>query len=589
MNTTTTTAVITVDLMRPTINTIHVKQFDALSRFADIKIVSGGQPWGAGTSITYVVQYSKPDGTKGMYDKLPDGSTAVTSETDDTGSTVLHVRFAPQMFTVHGNVRCSVAMIKTDGLKLQTFSFCICVEESDVNGDTSKDYYKMTTIDILMESIGDLSNLGTAAKENIVAAINEVLGGIPKDYVKSVNNVRPQANGDLLLYASDIDTQLPSISYQGSVEGALKAILSMPALPIARGISSDGIAFTATGDDLPTVQTGSHDTQTDPVGKGRQIVFVPMLTNNTIAPTLQLNGGEIIPIRLRAPTNRGSSDQSPDATLPVPPGALMRGVPYTLTFCGKYWLVDSAIGGGNAEQVELTQSITISDTECNNVQEALEEAADALVGKIDKLDVEEVPFVTASNALQQVANDTAPITPAGVKRIVDEYGSDAQNIIERLFPEPIQLTMLPNKPGYYNRIIREFSSQKQYAKFDYCYRMPDNDTYTHFYYCKVNSGHLGDWSDADFTDLGRVIDPTLDPALAAVNWTEYIPAAERGTLKLYANAIIYNQALKYDANGREFIFNCPDQNANSWLNIKFDVDGALSGCSYESYALVSTD
>ena len=133
MNTTTTTAVITVDLMRPTINTIHVKQFDALSRFADIKIVSGGQPWGAGTSITYVVQYSKPDGTKGMYDKLPDGSTAVTSETDDTGSTVLHVRFAPQMFTVHGNVRCSVAMIKTDGLKLQTFSFCIRVEESDVN------------------------------------------------------------------------------------------------------------------------------------------------------------------------------------------------------------------------------------------------------------------------------------------------------------------------------------------------------------------------------------------------------------------------------------------------------------------------
>lgn len=343
MNTTTTTAVITVDLMRPTINTIHVKQFDALSRFADIKIVSGGQPWSAGTSITYVVQYSKPDGTKGMYDKLPDGSTAVTSETDDTGSTVLHVRFAPQMFTVHGNVRCSVAMIKTDGLKLQTFSFCICVEESDVNGDTSKDYYKMTTIDILMESIGDLSNLRTAAKENIVAAINEVLGGVPKDYVKSVNNVRPQANGDLLLYASDIDTQLPSISYQGSVDGALEAILSMPALPIARGISSDGIAFTATGDDLPTVQTGSHDTQTDPVGKGRQIVFVPMLTNNTIAPTLQLNGGEIIPIRLRAPTNRGSSDQSPDATLPVPAGALMRGVPYTLTFCGKYWLVDSQI------------------------------------------------------------------------------------------------------------------------------------------------------------------------------------------------------------------------------------------------------
>lgn len=360
MNTTTTTAVITVDLMRPTINTIHVKQFDALSRFADIKIVSGGQPWSAGTSITYVVQYSKPDGTKGMYDKLPDGSTAVTSETDDTGSTVLHVRFAPQMFTVHGNVRCSVAMIKTDGLKLQTFSFCIRVEESDVNGDTSKDYYKMTTIDVLMESIGDLSNLETAAKESIVAAINEVLGGIPKNYVKSVNNVRPQANGDLLLYASDIDTQLPSISYQGSVEGAFKEVLSMPALPIARGTSGDGIAYTATDDAsgtvLPTVSVADNANQISAVGKGRQIVFVPMLTNNAIAPTLQLNDGEIIPIRLRAPKNQGSNDQSPDATLPVPAGALMRGVPYTMTFCGKYWLVDSQIAQfTNSDAAALTK------------------------------------------------------------------------------------------------------------------------------------------------------------------------------------------------------------------------------------------
>ena len=418
MNTTITTAVITVDLMRPTINTIHVKQFDALSRFADIKIVSGGQPWVAGTSITYVVQYSKPDGTKGMYDKLPDGSTAVTSETDDTGSTVLHVRFAPQMFTVHGNVHCSVAMIKTDGVKLQTFSFCICVEKSEVNGDTSKDYYKMTTIDVLMESIGDLSNLGTDTKESIVAAINEVLSGIPKDYVKSVNNVRPMANGDLLLYASDIDTQLPSISYQGSVEGALKTILSMPALPIARGTSADGIAYTATDDAsgtvLPTVSVADNDNQISAVGKGRQIVFVPMLTNNAIAPTLQLNDGEIIPIRLRAPTNRGSSDQSPDATLPVPAGALMRGVPYTLTFCGKYWLVDSQI-------TQFTNSIAAALTEYANRLIGLSDADTIAVPIINSMDgVSDdmaTMFVTRSAEEDKNPNENGDVTVPTVEKV----------------------------------------------------------------------------------------------------------------------------------------------------------------------------
>lgn len=114
-----------------------------------------------------------------------------------------------------------------------------------------------------------------------------------------------------------------------------------PSLPIARGDSNGGIAYTATGDDLPVVlaTSANHDNS----GKGRQIVFIPSAKNADTAPTLQLNGGEIIPIRQRAPQNQGSDDISPDATLPVPAGALMRGVPYTLTFCGKYWLVDSQI------------------------------------------------------------------------------------------------------------------------------------------------------------------------------------------------------------------------------------------------------
>lgn len=118
-------------------------------------------------------------------------------------------------------------------------------------------------------------------------------------------------------------------------------------LPVAHAESGDGIAYTATdagsGCTLPTVQTGGQSTH---IGKGRQIVFIPYDQNRTNTPTLQLNGGEIIPIRLRAPKNQGSQEQSPDATLPVPVGALMIGVPYTMTFCGKYWLVDSMIYSG---------------------------------------------------------------------------------------------------------------------------------------------------------------------------------------------------------------------------------------------------
>ena len=319
MGTIATTVTITVDLQHPEINTIHAKQFDALSRYADIKLLSGGKPWAAESSITYVIQYAKPDGTKGMYDKLPDGTTdAVTAETDASGCTVLRARFAPQMLTVAGRVRFSIAMMKTDGTKLQTFSAILDVEPSEVNSYTSKDYYKITSLDELLEKI--------------------------KKCVKSVNNILPGVNGDVTLHAESIHTQVDALNYQGSVEGALEALATMhAALPVARGSSADGDAYTAAGDDLPTVQTGSYDTQTDPVGKGRQIVFVPMKKNQSTMPTLQINGGEVIPIQMRAPRNQGDNDDAPDATQPIWIGALMRGVPYTMTFCGKYWLIDSRI------------------------------------------------------------------------------------------------------------------------------------------------------------------------------------------------------------------------------------------------------
>lgn len=314
MGTISTTVTITVDLQRPEINTIHAKQFDSLSRYADIKLLSGGQPWAAESSITYVIQYAKPDGTKGMYDKLPDGTTdAVTAETDASGCTVLRTRFAPQMMTVAGRVRFSVAMVQTDGTKLQTFSAILEVEPSEVNSYTSEDYYKVTSLDELLEEVNKR--------------------------VKSVNNILPNKNGDVYIRAESIDTQVPSLDYQGSVEGALEALATMATIPVARGISADGIAYTATGDGLPTVQTGSYDTHTSPVGKGRQIVFVPTKQNVAIEATLQINGGEIIPIRLRAPRIMGTKDQ----TQPIWAGALMTGVPYTLTFCGKYWLVDSQV------------------------------------------------------------------------------------------------------------------------------------------------------------------------------------------------------------------------------------------------------
>ena len=115
------------------------------------------------------------------------------------------------------------------------------------------------------------------------------------------------------------------------------------AMPMVRGeynITDNRYEVTDDGGVLPEVQTGSGGSH---VGKGSQLILVPLQSNGAQGPSLSINGGEPVEIRRRADKNQGTDEQGPSATLPIGAGVLIRGVPYTLTFCGLYWLVDSLI------------------------------------------------------------------------------------------------------------------------------------------------------------------------------------------------------------------------------------------------------
>ena len=157
-------------------------------------------------------------------------------------------------------------------------------------------------IDYVDGKTGSLASLTTTAKDNLVAAINEVNDG--------------------------------------------------RVVPIAAAYSNDGINYNATGDDLPEVRPGDGSEQIPNIGKGKQIIFIPYRQNATQSPKLTINHGEQIEIRMRSESNHIQNETSPDATDPIPVGALMCGVPYTMTFCGKYWLVDSMIARVGVSDVD---------------------------------------------------------------------------------------------------------------------------------------------------------------------------------------------------------------------------------------------
>ena len=249
-------------------------------------------------------------------------------------------------------------------------------------------------------------------------AVEHGYTGTVEQWLESL--VGPQGDGGKDAYTIAVEH-----GYTGTVEQWLKSLIGPrgpkgekgdATLPIARGTSGDGIAYTATGDGLPTVSVADNANQISAVGKGRQIVFVPMAKNQSTMPTLQLNGGEIIPIRLRAPRNQGTSDLIPDATLPVPVGALMRGVPYTLTFCGKYWLVDSQItqfDQYNAAMIDAYASALIGLSDSDTIAVPIINSMDGVSGEMATM------FVTRSDEENRNPNEAGDVTVPTVGKVSD--------------------------------------------------------------------------------------------------------------------------------------------------------------------------
>ena len=95
-----TTAGIQLDLSQPNFGAhVAAVQSDGNTRTVQAVLLDSGTPWHIPGGITAAVVYRKPDCTKGMYNKLPDGSPAVT-----LNNSVATIVLARQMLTVPGSL-----------------------------------------------------------------------------------------------------------------------------------------------------------------------------------------------------------------------------------------------------------------------------------------------------------------------------------------------------------------------------------------------------------------------------------------------------------------------------------------------------
>jgi hypothetical protein len=163
------TQTIKIDLLTNGIlPTLNAMQGDSNTRAIKIDLVAGGQEWIIPDGVTTAVAFLKPDGKKGLYDKLPDGNPATLI----SGSSVTAF-LAPQVLTCPGTVLVSVTFYDLDGDSLATFPFRVITEPNPAVGQiVSNDYYNPSIFDIdaaqkaLAKQVKELEDAVSKLQEN---------------------------------------------------------------------------------------------------------------------------------------------------------------------------------------------------------------------------------------------------------------------------------------------------------------------------------------------------------------------------------------------------------------------------------------
>ncbi len=118
---------------------VQAIQNDSETRLVKALLLSDGKPWKIPPGATAAVVYRKPDQTKGLYDKLADGTPAL----EISGPTVT-LALTQQMLTVPGKIQAGIVFFDENLNQLTTFPFTVAVEEDPFSGaQESADYIRL--------------------------------------------------------------------------------------------------------------------------------------------------------------------------------------------------------------------------------------------------------------------------------------------------------------------------------------------------------------------------------------------------------------------------------------------------------------
>ena len=159
---------ITMDLTRPTNgNRINVVEGDKNSRIVNVHLYENFVSWRVPTNASVLIKWERESGVGGEYSKLADGSSAWSAV-----GNILTITLSEESTEYSGNVKFSIVLTTGDS-QISTFVIVANVHSVANGREGANSGTSSTDIAGLQKQIGNLSDLETKNKSNLVVAINE--------------------------------------------------------------------------------------------------------------------------------------------------------------------------------------------------------------------------------------------------------------------------------------------------------------------------------------------------------------------------------------------------------------------------------
>lgn len=231
-----------IDLVRPgLIPSIRAVEGDTCTREVKIALCANKEVWELPGGHDIVVRYRKPDDTVGIYDTLPDGSVAWSTN----GNTV-SVTLCPQMLTCPGRVLAQVSII-VDTQTLSTFTFMVDVEADPSKGAAvSEDYiswrkaFLPQTKDAQEGQFLQIAKVDASGRVIEVVAVENPAGTVASNAAEALR-ISQEVAQEMHAYSALIDSITTSKVSVADIVNNLASNVSNKPLSAAQGVVLKGL------------------------------------------------------------------------------------------------------------------------------------------------------------------------------------------------------------------------------------------------------------------------------------------------------------------------------------------------------------